>query len=185
VNIDKSSSPGAELTLTIYPRFSQTICCLPRVLPFQSEMIRTNRCCIHASPDRHLLARTHSCLLAPSQAFDWTQTRLTSGGGHRVSVQVQVLQAVLMRLFEASGNSDIEGVDIYSACYGGTSSTLSIELRWPWCHCSSRGHSPLYKPPACRTGGARCVAMFVKPDAPLVLGPGLRGSCMQHAYDFH
>jgi hydroxymethylglutaryl-CoA synthase len=35
------------------------------------------------------------------------------------------VKSVLMKLFEASGNSDVEGVDSTNACYGGTAAMFN------------------------------------------------------------
>jgi len=48
------------------------------------------------------------------------------------------------------------------------------------------GDIALYAKGAARpTGGAGAVAMLIGPNAPIVVEPGLRGSYMQHAYDFY
>lgn len=39
------------------------------------------------------------------------------------------VKTVLMQLFEASGNTDIEGVDSTNACYGGTAALFN-SLSW-------------------------------------------------------
>ncbi|EKG16277.1 hypothetical protein MPH_06511 [Macrophomina phaseolina MS6] len=96
------------------------------------------------------------------------------------------------QLFEEHGNYDIEGVDTYNACYGGTNALFNAVN---WVESSAwdgrdaivvAGDIALYEKPAARpTGGAGCVAMLVGPDAPLVLEPGMRGSFMRHTYDFY
>ncbi|KAH1749107.1 hypothetical protein KXX41_009380 [Aspergillus fumigatus] len=98
-------------------------------------------------------------------------------------------KTVLMQLF--GDNTDIEGVDTYNACYGGTNALFNA---FNWIESSSwdgrdaivvAGDIALYETPAaCPTGGAGCVAMLIGPDAPLVLEP-VRGSCMKHVYDFY
>jgi hydroxymethylglutaryl-CoA synthase len=101
------------------------------------------------------------------------------------------IKTVLMQLFNQSGNTDVEGIDTYNACYGGTAalfnSTAWMESRaWD-------GRLALvvaadiaeYAPGAARpTGGCGAVVMLVGPNAPLVLEPGLRSSHFEHAYDF-
>ncbi|KAJ5371799.1 hypothetical protein N7517_003805 [Penicillium concentricum] len=98
-------------------------------------------------------------------------------------------KSVLMQLF--GENSDIEGVDTYNACYGGTSALLNAVN---WIESSTwdgrdaivvAGDIALYDKPAARpTGGAGCVAMLIGADAPLVMEP-FRGTYMKHVYDFY
>lgn len=98
-------------------------------------------------------------------------------------------KSVLMQLF--GENTDIEGVDTYNACYGGTNALLSAVN---WVESSTwdgrdaivvASDIALYDNPAARpTGGAGCVAMLIGADAPLVLEP-FRGSYMKHVYDFY
>lgn len=98
-------------------------------------------------------------------------------------------KSVLMQLF--GENTDIEGVDTYNACYGGTNALLNAVN---WVESSTwdgrdaivvAGDIALYDKPAARpTGGAGCVAMLIGADAPLVLEP-LRASYMKHVYDFY
>ncbi|PLB46560.1 hydroxymethylglutaryl-CoA synthase [Aspergillus steynii IBT 23096] len=98
-------------------------------------------------------------------------------------------KSVLMSLFP--DNPDIEGIDTYNACYGGTSALINAVN---WIESSSwdgrdaivvAGDISLYDTPAARpTGGAGCVAMLVGADAPVVVEP-IRASYMQHVYDFY
>ncbi|CAI7653810.1 unnamed protein product [Penicillium crustosum] len=98
-------------------------------------------------------------------------------------------KSVLMQLF--GENTDIEGIDTYNACYGGTNALLNAVN---WVESSTwdgrdaivvAGDIALYDKPAARpTGGAGCVAMLVGANAPLVLEP-FRGSYMKHVYDFY
>lgn len=101
------------------------------------------------------------------------------------------VKTVLMELFEASGNTDIEGVDTTNACYGGTAALFhAID------HCSSlhwdgrlaivvAADIAVYdKGNARPTGGCGAVAMLVGPNAPLVFDP-FRGTHMTHTYDFY
>lgn len=99
------------------------------------------------------------------------------------------VKSVLMQLF--GENHNIEGVDTVNACYGGTNALFNAAN---WIESSAwdgrnaivvAGDIALYAKGAARpTGGAGCVAMLVGPNAPIVLEPGLRGTFMQHAYDF-
>ncbi|KUM57023.1 hypothetical protein ACN42_g10175 [Penicillium freii] len=98
-------------------------------------------------------------------------------------------KSVLMQLF--GENTDIEGIDTYNACYGGTNALLNAVN---WIESSTwdgrdaivvAGDIAVYDKPAARpTGGAGCVAMLIGANAPLVLEP-FRGSYMKHVYDFY
>ncbi|KFX94134.1 hypothetical protein V490_04500 [Pseudogymnoascus sp. VKM F-3557] len=100
------------------------------------------------------------------------------------------VKSVLMQLF--GSNSNIEGVDTINACYGGTNAFLN-SVNWiessGWDGRDAivvAGDIALYaKGNARPTGGAGAVAMLIGPNAPIVVEPGLRGSYMQHAYDFY
>tara|TARA_R110002060_G_scaffold26299_7_gene35822 strand:+ start:556 stop:927 length:372 start_codon:yes stop_codon:yes gene_type:complete len=95
-----------------------------------------------------------------------------------------------MQLF--GDNTNIEGVDTVNACYGGTNAVFNAVN---WVESSGwdgrdaivvAGDIALYAKGAARpTGGAGAVAMLIGPNAPVVVEPGLRGSYMQHAYDFY
>jgi hydroxymethylglutaryl-CoA synthase len=95
-----------------------------------------------------------------------------------------------MQLF--GDNTNIEGVDTVNACYGGTNAVFNAVN---WVESSAwdgrdaivvAGDIALYaKGNARPTGGAGAVALLIGPDAPVVIEPGLRGSYMQHAYDFY
>jgi len=99
------------------------------------------------------------------------------------------VKSVLMQLF--GSNTNIEGVDSINACYGGTNAVFNAVN---WVESSSwdgrdaiviAADIALYaKGNARPTGGAGAVAMLIGPNAPIVLEPGMRGSYMQHAYDF-
>ncbi|XP_029474691.1 hydroxymethylglutaryl-CoA synthase, mitochondrial [Rhinatrema bivittatum] len=104
----------------------------------------------------------------------------------------KAVKTVLMQLFEDSGNTDIEGIDTTNACYGGTASLFNATN---WVESSSWdgryalvvcGDIAVYATGSARpTGGAGAVAMLVGPNAPLILEKGLRGTHMQHVYDFY
>lgn len=95
-----------------------------------------------------------------------------------------------MQLF--GENTNVEGVDTLNACYGGTNAFLNSVA---WVESSAwdgrdaivvAGDIALYAKGSARpTGGAGAVAMLIGPNAPVVVEPGLRGSYMQHAYDFY
>jgi hydroxymethylglutaryl-CoA synthase len=100
------------------------------------------------------------------------------------------VKSVLMQLF--GENTNVEGVDTINACYGGTNALFNTVN---WVESSGwdgrdgivvAGDIALYaKGNARPTGGAGVVAMVVGPDAPIVVDAGMRGSYMQHAYDFY
>ncbi|KAK3177709.1 3-hydroxy-3-methylglutaryl coenzyme A synthase [Lecanicillium sp. MT-2017a] len=100
------------------------------------------------------------------------------------------VKSVLMQLF--GENTNLEGVDTINACYGGTNAFFN-SVNWiessAWDGRDAivvAGDIALYAKGAARpTGGAGAVAMLVGPDAPVVVEPGLRGTYMQHAYDFY
>lgn len=86
------------------------------------------------------------------------------------------VKSTLMQLFSNSGNTDIEGVDSKSACYGSTAALFNA-VNWieskGWDGRKAivvAGDIAVYaKGPARPTGGAGCVAMLIGPDAPLVV----------------
>lgn len=104
----------------------------------------------------------------------------------------KAVKTTLMSLFEESGNTSIEGVDTMNACYGGTNALFNA-IQWvESSYWDGRyaivvaGDIAVYeKGPARPTGGAGCVAMLVGPNAPIVFDRGLRGTYMEHAYDFY
>ncbi|XP_064548219.1 hydroxymethylglutaryl-CoA synthase 1 [Drosophila montana] len=102
------------------------------------------------------------------------------------------VKSVLMQLFAASGNTDIEGIDTTNACYGGTAALFnainwiessSWDGRYALAVCADIA---VYAKGAARpTGGAGAIAMLVGPHAPLQFERGLRATHMEHAYDFY
>lgn len=99
------------------------------------------------------------------------------------------VKSVLMQLFK--DNDDIEGIDTVNACYGGTSAVINAIN---WIESSSwdgrdaivvSGDIAIYSKGAARpTGGVGSVALLIGPDAPIVFD-NVRGSHMEHAYDFY
>lgn len=100
------------------------------------------------------------------------------------------VKSVLMQLF--GDNTNLEGVDTINACYGGTNALFN-SVNWvessAWDGRDAivvAGDIALYaKGNARPTGGAGAVAMLIGPDAPLAMETSLRGTYMQHAYDFY
>ena len=102
------------------------------------------------------------------------------------------IKSMLMRLFEESGNTDVEGVDNVNACFGGTAALFNA-INWIessyWdgrFACVVMGDIAVYEKGNARpTGGAGAVALLVGPNAPLVFERGLRSTHISHAYDFY
>jgi len=101
------------------------------------------------------------------------------------------VKSTLMALFAQSGNTNLEGVDTINACYGGTSALLNAvqwvsseywDGRYALVVC---GDIAVYAAGAARpTGGCGTVAMLIGPNAKLLFEP-IRGTYMEHAYDFY
>ncbi|RAL14085.1 hydroxymethylglutaryl-CoA synthase [Aspergillus homomorphus CBS 101889] len=102
-------------------------------------------------------------------------------------------KTVLTQLFYPE-NPDLEGVDTYNACYGGTAALLNA-VAWiessAWdgrdavVVCGDIAAYDTADTAARPTGGAGCVAMLVGPDAAVVVEAGApRASYMRHVYDF-
>lgn len=101
------------------------------------------------------------------------------------------VKTVLMELFEASGNTDIEGVDTTNACYGGTAALFHAIDYCSTPHWDGRlaivvaADIAVYdKGNARPTGGCGAIAMLIGPNAPLVFDP-FRATHMTHTYDFY
>ncbi|WAQ82373.1 hypothetical protein PtA15_2A690 [Puccinia triticina] len=101
------------------------------------------------------------------------------------------VKTILMDLFAASGNTDIEGVDSKNACYGGTAALFNV-INWV----ESRSWDGRYglvvagdiavyaDGPARPVGGAGAVAMLIGPNAPMVFHP-VHGTHMTNCWDFY
>lgn len=102
------------------------------------------------------------------------------------------IKTVLMQLFTDSGNTDIEGVDSYNACYAGTNALFN-SLAWiessawdgRYALVVAADIAEYAKGPARPTGGCAAVAFLVGPNAPIVFERGCRASHMEHVYDFY
>ncbi|KAI9843126.1 MAG: 3-hydroxy-3-methylglutaryl coenzyme A synthase [Sclerophora amabilis] len=142
--------------------------------------------------DIYSFALTAVSSLLEKYSIDPTNIGRLEVGTETLLDKSKSVKSVLMQLFSPSGNSSIEGVDTVNACYGGTNALFN-SVNWvessAWDGRDAivvAGDIALYKKGNARpTGGAGCVAMLVGADAPLVLEPGLRGTYMQHAYDFY
>ena len=100
----------------------------------------------------------------------------------------KAIKTHLMSLFEASGNSDVEGIDCMNACYAGTNALFNSAA---WVESSAwDGRYALvvsadiaeYSAGVARpTGGCGAVVMLVGPGAPIVL-ERTRASHMENAW---
>jgi hydroxymethylglutaryl-CoA synthase len=95
-----------------------------------------------------------------------------------------------MELF--GDNTNVEGIDTLNACYGGTNALLN-SINWVE-SCAWDGRYAMVvaadiavyeRGPARPSGGCAAVVMLIGKDAPIVMESGLRGSHMEHAYDFY
>nr|VZI31750.1 unnamed protein product [Spirometra erinaceieuropaei] len=101
-------------------------------------------------------------------------------------------KSVLMQLFEESGNYDVAGIDVKSACYGSTAALFNA-INWlESTSCDGRlalvvaADIAVYATKNTQpTGGAGAVALLLGRNAALVLDAGLRVSSMRHRYDFY
>ncbi|TDL26747.1 hydroxymethylglutaryl-CoA synthase [Rickenella mellea] len=101
------------------------------------------------------------------------------------------VKTVLMDLFVASGNSDIEGIDSKNACYGSTAAIFNavnwVESRsWDGRNAIVfAGDIAIYAEGGARpVGGAGACAMLIGPNAPIVFEP-IHGTYMANTYDFY
>ena len=100
-------------------------------------------------------------------------------------------KTVLMSLFEGSGNTDIEGVTVINACYGGTAALLNALM---WVDSSSwdgryaivvAADIAVYADgPARPTGGCGAVAILVGRNAPLRIDLRSRTTHATNVWDF-
>jgi len=142
--------------------------------------------------DIYSIALTTVSSLLHKYSIDPTSIGRLEVGTETLLDKSKSVKSVLMQLFSPSGNTNIEGVDTVNACYGGTNALFNA-INWieasAWDGREAivcAGDIALYKKGNARpTGGAGCVAMLVGPNAPLAFEPGLRGTYMQHAYDFY
>ena len=111
-------------------------------------------------------------------------------GSESLLDRAKSIKSHIMQLFEESGNHNVEGVDTYHACYGGTAALLQcrnwVESRsWDgrWAITVTTDVSDGTKKYPFLNGGA-AVAILVGPDAPLAF-EGARMSHMRHEWDFY
>uniref|UniRef100_A0A8B9Q5N2 Hydroxymethylglutaryl-CoA synthase n=1 Tax=Apteryx owenii TaxID=8824 RepID=A0A8B9Q5N2_APTOW len=145
-----------------------------------------------AHEDINSLCLTVVQRLVERARLSWDAIGRLEVGTETVVDKSKAVKTVLMQLFRDSGNSDVEGIDTTNACYGGTASLFNAA---DWVESSSWdgryavvvcGDIAVYATGNARpTGGAGAIAMLVGPNAPLALERGLRGTHMEHAYDFY
>lgn len=136
------------------------------------------------------------CLTAVSQLIENNNINYSDIGRLEVGTETIIdksksVKTVLMKLFEPSGNFQVEGIDTTNACYGGTAALFNA-LSWiessAWdgrlAIVVAADIAVYAKGNARPTGGAGAVAMLIGPNASLVIERGLRGTYMNHAYDF-
>ncbi|XP_075772432.1 hydroxymethylglutaryl-CoA synthase, mitochondrial [Pelodiscus sinensis] len=145
-----------------------------------------------AHEDINSLCLTVAQRLVERSRLSWDAIGRLEVGTETIIDKSKAVKTVLMQLFQASGNTDVEGIDTTNACYGGTASLFNSAA---WVESSAWdgryamvvcGDIAVYATGNARpTGGAGAVAMLVGPNAPLALERGVRGTHMEHAYDFY
>lgn len=143
-----------------------------------------------ATTDIYSLSLTVVSKLLKNYKIDVNTIGRLEVGTETILDKSKSVKSVLMQLF--GKNTNIEGVDTVNACYGGTNAVFNAVN---WVESSAwdgrdaivvAGDIALYaKGNARPTGGAGAVALLIGPDAPIAIDAGLRGTYMQHAYDFY
>lgn len=159
-------------------------------LPTNSYRATTTDLGACLSSDIYSFALTVTSRLLKNYNIDPNSVGRLEVGTETILDKSKSVKTVLMQLF--GDNTNLEGVDTINACYGGTNAFLNTVN---WIESSAwdgrdaivvAGDIALYaKGNARPTGGAGAVALLVGPNAPIVLEPGLRGTYMEHAYDFY
>ncbi|KAG7663066.1 ERG13 [[Candida] subhashii] len=150
---------------------------------------QTNMSFVNDREDIYSISLTVLSKLISSYNIDTNQIGRLEVGTETLLDKSKSVKSVLMQLFP--GNADIEGIDTVNACYGGTSSIINAVN---WIESNSwdgrdaivvAGDIAIYDKGAARpTGGCGAIAMLIGPDAPIVFD-NIRGSFMEHAYDFY
>ena len=120
----------------------------------------------------------------------WTEIGRLEVGTESSSDRSKSVKSHLMQLFEAHGATDVEGIDTYHACYGGTAAFFNT-VAW----CQGEAWDGRYGLVVCVDlaetdgkhrflQGAAAVAMLVGADGALVLEPE-RGTKSLHTWDFY
>lgn len=137
------------------------------------------------------LALTAVDHLVTHAAISYAQIGRLEVGTETLIDKSKSIKTSLMRLFEQSGNSEVEGLDNTNACYGGTAALFNA-LAWAESSAWDGRYALVVasdiavydRGPARPTGGAAAVAMLLGPNAPIRFEIGLRATCMGHSYDF-
>ncbi len=136
------------------------------------------------------MAMTVVLRLMKRHRIGWDRIGRLEVGTESLVDRSKSIKTHLMELFESHGQCDIEGVDTYTACYGGTAALFNTVA---WCQSDAwdgrfgiviavdiADLSEKYA----FLNGAGAVAMLIGPDAPVVMLPE-RGSHMIHNWDFY
>ncbi|CCC69005.1 hypothetical protein NCAS_0C00150 [Naumovozyma castellii] len=150
---------------------------------------QTNMSFVNDREDIYSMCLTVLSKLIKNYNIDTNEIGRLEVGTETLIDKSKSVKSVLMQLF--NGNNDVEGIDTLNACYGGTNALFN-SLNWiessAWDGKDAIvvcGDIAIYDKGAARpTGGAGVVAMLIGPDAPIVFDP-VRGSFMEHAYDFY
>lgn len=147
--------------------------------------------CIDDREDINSIALTTVSSLIKKYNIDPKSIGRLDVGTETIIDKSKAVKTVLMDLFMASGNTDIEGIDSKNACYGSTAALFNIIN---WIESSSwdgrnailfAGDIAVYAEGGARpAGGAGACAMLIGPNAPLVFDP-THGTYMSNTYDFY
>ncbi|CAI5756170.1 unnamed protein product [Candida verbasci] len=150
---------------------------------------QTNMSFVNDREDIYSISLTVLSKLIKNYSIDTNKIGRLEVGTETLLDKSKSVKSVLMQLFK--DNNDIEGIDTVNACYGGTSSIINAIN---WIESSSwdgrdaivvAGDIAIYDKGAARpTGGAGAIALLIGPDSPIVFD-SIRGSFMEHAYDFY
>ena len=128
--------------------------------------------------------------LVEAQGLRYEDVGMLQVGTESLLDRSKSVKSHLMALFAPHGCANVEGIDCYHACYGGTAALLACanwvessawDGRWAIAVCTDVSDAPKQYP---FMNGAACVAMLVGPDAPLALEAG-RVSHIVHEWDFY
>ena len=122
--------------------------------------------------------------------IDWGSIGRLEVGTESLVDRSKSIKTHLMSLFGEHGYHDIEGVDSYNACYGGTAALFNT-IAW----CQSEAWDGRYGLVVCVDiadlneeqsflNGAAAVAMLIGPHAPMVMQRE-RASHIMHTWDFY
>ncbi|MGD1913795.1 MAG: hydroxymethylglutaryl-CoA synthase [Rivularia sp. (in: cyanobacteria)] len=122
--------------------------------------------------------------------IDWGRIGRLEVGTESLVDRSKSIKTHIMSLFGERGYNDIEGVDSYNACYGGTAALFNT-IAW----CQSQAWDGRYGLVVCDDiadlseeqsflNGAAAVAILVGADAPIVMQPE-RASHVMNTWDFY